>query len=92
MRQSRLSSRSVIAVALVAGVAASLLGGCSNGRVNKYRMNPTPELDTMGETRAEMDNRMTVTNDTNARSFNRDVGYLFLQDRPSRLTPRPVGY
>lgn len=90
MRHSRSSFRSVLVVLVAAGAVASVMGGCS--RADRYRMNPTPELDTLGQTRAEMDNRMTVTNDTNARSFNRDVGYLFLQDRPSRLTPAPVGY
>jgi hypothetical protein len=90
MRSSRSPFRSVVVALVVAGVGAGMLSGCS--RSAKYRANPTPELDTLSMSRDEIDNRLTVTNDSNARMINRDFGYFWMLDRPSRLTPQPVGW
>lgn len=91
MRSSRLTFRTVMVALVVAGVGAGMLSGCAS-RSATYRSNPTPELDTLSMSRDEIDNRLTVTNDSNARMINRDVGYFWLLDRPSRLTPQPVGW
>ncbi|MFM9957656.1 MAG: hypothetical protein ACKVZJ_06250 [Phycisphaerales bacterium] len=84
-------SGSVLVGALAGAALLCGVGGCAS-RAHSYRSNPSPELDTLSMRRDDMDNRMTVTNDTNLRQFNRDVGYFFLLDRPSRLTPHPVSY
>jgi len=81
--------RLAFSAACIAGGFA-LLGGCS--RADSYRMNPTPELRTLHQTQDEVDNRIAVTNDTNWRSLNEDLGRLFLLDRPLRLSNRPIPY
>lgn len=92
MRSRRSSFRSVMAALVAAGVGVGMLSGCAGSRTAKYRSNPTPELDTLSMTRNEIDNRLTVTNDTNSRMITRDIGYVWMLDRPSRLTPQPVGW
>ena len=76
----------------LAGLVA--LGGCASNpareQLSEIRGNPTPELDTPTQTRDDIDNQLTVTFDTNLRSLNRDLGVLFLLDRPSRLSPYPM--
>jgi ABC-type uncharacterized transport system auxiliary subunit len=86
------NARRAIPVALAA--SALLLAACGPhaGRTAAYRMNPTPELQTLGQTRDDVDNRLTITNDTNFRALNEDIGRFFLMDRPSRLTPTPIPY
>jgi len=77
---------------IIAGLAggAMLLGGCS--RADSYRWNPTPEIQTLHQTKDEVDNRIAVTNDTNFRNLNEDIGRFFLLDRPLRLSNRPIPY
>lgn len=87
----RIVCLAVCSAALCASMASI---GCSSGdkHTARFRSNPTPELDTLARRRTDIDNRLTITNDTNLRSFNEDIGRLLLLDRPSRLTPQPSGY
>lgn len=83
-------------VCVAAGLGATALlalcaSGCSKGgRVDAYRLDPTPNVDTMSETPDEIANKTTATFDTNFRELNEDLGRLLYLDRPSRLTPKPV--
>lgn len=88
-----MSTRRRATLVLLAASAAAA-SGCNSqsSRLAAYRANPTPELDTTSQRRHDMDNRMTVTNDTNLRMFNEDLGRMFFLDRPSRLSPKPVPY
>ncbi|MGP1310370.1 MAG: hypothetical protein ACTS27_09255 [Phycisphaerales bacterium] len=63
--------------------ALATLGGCAD---------ISPEVDTLSQRPADVNNRIAITNDTNLRMLNQDLGRLFLLDRPSRLTPGPVPY
>ncbi|MFU8827841.1 MAG: hypothetical protein ACNA8P_00215 [Phycisphaerales bacterium] len=79
----------VVRVALAAGLCAMSLSlaGCITGADSRHReflANPTPDLDTYAESRAEMDNRAATTLDTNFRMFNDDLDRLFFMDRPMR--------
>lgn len=77
---------------IAAGLGGAL--GCTRqqSRLVGYRANPTPELDTLHQRHDDIDNRLTVTSDTNFRMMNQDIGRALLLDRPSRLTPEPVPY
>lgn len=83
MRNRRLMIAGACGVAVVLGT----LAGCS--RATRYRMNPTPKIDTRAQTEDEIRNSLTLTNDTNFRYFWNDVGRLFLMDRRSQLDPGP---
>ena len=76
-------------LALGSGLAL-LSTGCSAN--SDFRSNPTPELDTLSQRHEDIDNRLTITSDTNFRILNEDIGRFFLLDRPSRLSPRPMPY
>lgn len=80
-------------IASAALIGASVLG-CSpqQQRLSAYRANPTPELDTLSKTHDNIDNRLTITNDSNLRMLNEDIGRALLLDRPTRLSPTPVPY
>lgn len=81
-----------ISTLALAGVA---LTGCSSGndsRKAEFRRNPTPELLTLAETRDQVDNQLTITNDTNMRMLSEDFGRFWLMNRPSRLNSRTVPY
>jgi hypothetical protein len=85
-----MSKRARIATA---GVMAGLvwLGGCSSdGRYGAIRSDLTPELDTLYQRSADIDNALTLMDDENWRMFNEDLGRAFYVNRPSRLTPEPV--
>ncbi len=72
---------------MLVGAAALVAGGCgSDSQVSRIRSNPTPELDTLSQRPDDIDNRIAITNDTNLRMFNYDLGRFFLLDRPSRLS------
>jgi type IV pilus biogenesis protein CpaD/CtpE len=83
-----------LATATLALGLAALLGGCASNtpsaRHAAVRDNPTPELDTLYQRPAEIDNRLTLTTDENLRMFVEDWGRVWLLDRPSRLTREPV--
>jgi hypothetical protein len=62
--------------------------GCDStgGRIHSYRLNPSPEVDTLSESHEEIENAVTVAYDYNLRALNQDVGRFWMTDRPSRLT------
>lgn len=84
-------------LAIITGVAAlaALLSGCSSGdaRLDAVRADPSPNIDTLYQRPADVQNSMTVTFDENGRMFWQDMGRVFMTDHPSRLTretiPRP---
>ena len=69
-------------------VAVAALSGCT--RADRYRMNPSPNVDTRAQTGEEIDNSLTIINDTNFRYFWNDMGRLWLMDRRSMLDPGPT--
>lgn len=76
-------------------VAALALGGCTGGsavqqEADKYRWDPSPEVDTLTERPDDMLNTIAITNDTNLRMLNEDLGRFWLFERPSRLSPLPI--
>ncbi len=82
---------SLAALATIAGA----LGGCGSSsparqQLAEIRANPSPELQTTNQTEDDVDNQLTVTFDENFRQLNRDLGVLFLTDRPTRLSPYPT--
>ena len=88
-----MKSRAFGILALVS--LAVLTGGCrssdpARAQLEEIRANPTPELKTLSQRPDDIDNQLTVTFDTNARSFWRDLGVLGLTDHPSHLSPSPV--
>lgn len=84
------SRRSV--VALGAPLAAALLcaAGCSTA--DRWRMNPTPRVDTLARTTDGVKNQMSISTDTNLRQLNEDLGRMFFFDRPTRMARSPVPY
>jgi hypothetical protein len=78
------------ALFVLASVAA--IGGCTSvsREDSRVRDNLTPELSTLSERPREVDNRMLITMDTNAREINNDLLRMWLLDRPSRLTRQPM--
>ncbi|MGP1346288.1 MAG: hypothetical protein ACTS3F_06435 [Phycisphaerales bacterium] len=82
----------VLAVVSLAGLS---LVGCSSGnqsRKREFRSNPTPGLVTLSQSHDDVDNQLTVTNNTNVRMISEDFGRAWFMNRPSRLTPRPTPY
>ena len=83
-------------VVAIAGLA--LLGGCgsqtirSGESLSDIRSNPTPEISTLYQTPNDVSNRTTLTVDQNLSMFAQDFGRFWLYERPSRLTPEPVGH
>lgn len=80
-------------VMVLAGVlAAGLFGGCNarTANIHAIRLNPSPEVSTLYQRRADVLNAITVTFDENWRMFNQDLGRALYWDRPSRLTPETM--
>jgi hypothetical protein len=77
--------------ALLALAALALVGceaGTPSGRLAAdLRSDPSPGMDTLFQREVDVDNAVAITNDTNLRMLNQDLGRLFLLERPSRLTP-----
>lgn len=71
-----------------------LLAGCDStgGRKHAYRLNPSPEVDTLSQSHDEIENAVTISYDYNFRSFNQDLGRFWMTDRPSRLTPYDLAH
>lgn len=86
MRRRAATGTALLALACAAAV------GCSaqDSRLASYRLNPTPELDTLHERHDDIDNALTITTDTNLRSMNQTIGRVLLLDRPMRLTREPM--
>jgi hypothetical protein len=78
---------------LLACAGALVLGGCSmtgDERLDAVRNDATPNLDTLYQRPADVDNALTVMADENGRMFWQDLGRVLYVDRPSRLTREPV--
>lgn len=90
-----MNRRTLRSVALVPAAVASLAlvaCGTNKGRTDAYRLNPSPEVDTLSQTHDELQNAVTVSYDYNFRQLNSDLGRLFMTDRPSRLSPRELNW
>lgn len=83
--------RTVCSIACLSALA-SLLGCSDGGRLWSYRNNPTPDMNTLGLTIEEEKNRDVMTWETNGRALNDDGARFWMNDRPSRLTPRQIPY
>lgn len=90
MRSSR-RALAIVSVAL-AGLAGVGCSNSSNPQLAEFRGNPTPELDTLSQRHDDIQNRIVVTNDTNLRMMNEDIGRFWFFDRPSRLSPTTIPY
>jgi hypothetical protein len=85
--------KSALKAGLLVLAAGLMVGGCGSParqQLNEVRMNPSPVEETLTQRQDDIDNQMTVTFDTNLRSFNRDLGVLFMTNKPSMLSPHPV--
>lgn len=69
---------------------AGLFAGCTTTRDEDIRADLTPELETLHERQADMDNSWTLMLDENGRMFIQDLGRFWYVNRPSRLTPEPM--
>ncbi len=82
------------AVLGVCGLGVLLLGGCAgnslDARTSAIRSNLTPELRTLYQRPADVDNALAITFNENWRMFHQDMGRFFYTDRPSRLTREPI--
>lgn len=89
-----MSDRRRCVLAIILAGSALALTGCNSveGRAALYRTNPTPELDTLSQRHADIDNALTIMSDTNFRLLNEDIGRALYLNRPSRLTPTPIPY
>jgi len=87
--KSRLNVVSVAALCLI-GLAGCRASDPAREQLSQIRHRPTPELQTLTQTPDEVDNQIAITFATNDRSLKRDLGILFLTDRPSRLSPYPM--
>ncbi|MBX3386301.1 MAG: hypothetical protein KF768_07005 [Phycisphaeraceae bacterium] len=72
--------------------ASAMIWGCASEqtRYQQVKADPTPNLDTLYQRPADIDNKVILTFDENARMFVQDLGRAFYWDRPSRLTREPV--
>ncbi len=85
------TSNRLIATTLTLVALAGLAGGCADStRADDIRADLTPELDTLYERQADMDNQGALTFDENGRMFVEDLGRAFYTNRPSRLSPEPL--
>ncbi|MCA9312613.1 MAG: hypothetical protein KDA21_15470 [Phycisphaerales bacterium] len=91
MRNNRSISRKTLTVALLAGGVLAL-AGCNSGTTGKIYSDPTPALDTTSQTDYEIKNQLVIHRDTNLRMFWEDIGRMWMTDRPSRLSPKPIPY
>lgn len=85
MRKSTLVVRAAVVTGLCA-MSLSLVGcrGGADSRHAEFLGNPTPDLDTYAETRADINNRHTTVLDTDFRRLNYEMDKFFLIDRPRR--------
>ncbi len=88
--EPRMKINSRLFTASLVLAAAGLIGGCTTTREEDIHADLTPELDTLHERPADMDNSWTLMMDENGRMFMQDLGRAFYTNRPSRLTPEPV--
>jgi hypothetical protein len=85
MRKSTVVAR-VAAVAGVCALSFSLVGctPSSDARHAEFLANPTPDMQGLAVTRAEVSNRHATIYDTNLRKMNHELGKVFFLDRPMR--------
>ncbi len=79
----------------VLSAGAALTGACASedasySAAKQIQSNPTPGLQTLAQRPVDVDNAIAITNDTNLRMANEDLGRMFFFDRPSRLTFSPM--
>ncbi len=87
-------------VLVASAVAVGTLGmtGCGSTNTRQtgtghLRNNLTPELSTLAWRHEEVNNHLAITRNQHFRALNEDLGRVLLYvDRPTRLTPSPIGY
>ena len=84
----RMSRKAVIGLGVCLLGGAMALSGCSTATT--FRMDPSPEIQTTGESGDEVRNSLTLINDTNFRYFWKDMGRLMLMNRRSHLGGGPT--
>jgi len=89
MRRSTMM-KTVGILTIVASAAA--LQGCASEypRMNEFASEPTPELQTLALRPVDVKGELSRNLDSYGRQFNRDLGSLFLLDRPTRLQNMPM--
>ncbi len=87
----------VIATVSAASAGVCVLAGCAGDdgtqayrEWQEIRGDATPELATLYQREADVDNALTVMENENKRMFLQDLGRVFYTDRPSRLTREPI--
>jgi len=80
--------RNAICALTAAGGALLTLGGCAGGDA-KY---VSPSADTLGYNNVEIDNGIIVRTDTHLRMLLEDLATLTYQERPTRLSRKPIPY
>ena len=96
--QTRLLSRAgfVAAASVVAGgLTTGLAGGCAHrhepGRA-QFLPHPAGELQTLGATSGENENRLLIYNDIGRRLILEDFATMWHFDRPTKLSRFPIPY
>lgn len=89
---SRTTRTRFLALGIVAG--ALVATGCSakRDRLAEFRANPTPELVTMNQRPDDVRNLSALIHNEQKRMLVRDWRYLWLLDRPTRLSPAPSAW
>ena len=91
MRNMRTTTRILLPAAGLAGLVA-LGGGCKSSTSASINHDPTPALDTLSQTDFEVENALVLQRETNFRMIWEDLGRIWMTDRPSRLSPKPIPY
>lgn len=92
MQVQQSKTRSMVCMATALAMAA-VLGACSSEETSRYdavKADLTPNMDTLYQRPADIDNSVALTFDENGRMFIQDLGRAFYWDRPSRLTREPI--
>lgn len=89
-----LRRRSKLALCSAGVLLACSLGACtSNEKYEAIKEDPTPNMLTLNERVEDADNAWTVSRNENWRMFWKDMGRVWMTDRPSRMAreviPRP---
>ena len=92
MRNMRSTHRMTLPVAAALAGGLLLLSGCRSGTTAAIYHDPTPALDTLSQTDFEVKNALVNTRETNFRMVWEDLGRMWMLDRPSRLSPKPIPY
>lgn len=87
---SRRARRAIVIPAALTAATLVCVGCSSSNPVHALRMDPTPEVETLSDTNAEIHNRLWLTQDMNGRMFWEDAARALHLDRPTRLSPTPI--